>query len=472
MRHIFQYEWKKLMAEQLIWILMAIVTVLVFAALINGHAWLHFQEKQLNRIQQDYSRQADSVQQAIPIYEQQHTVIGIDALHNPSIFYGSFKTIATKPVKSMAIYNTGQSDIYPYYTISTALDKRKLIQEEEIQNPIHLMIGKLDLAFVIIYLMPLLVIALSFDLYSSEEESKTLILVKAQEISITRYVFYKMLFRFLLLTTLLVTLVVTATVWLEPEMFLKDELVDALKYVALSIAYLLFWFSLCFFVNAWKKSSVANGVILLSCWVLLLLLLPFVVSFIASETYSIPSRELQSVQKRDVQKALDREDLMQKMIQEHPGFDRFQYDTTVQLIFEASHGYVKLAAYQQELDRRTYPYEKKILDQLYKQEKFCQHFRFLSPAISLNLGMGRLAANSTFHYVDYLESRDKYHQTWRDFLIPKIFKKEVISEQEMEQLPRFHWKDQHAYTVLDTGLDILIMLLFTAFFWVMAFRKY
>ena len=49
-------------------------------------------------------------------------------------------------------------------------------QNGEVESPLNLMVGRFDLTFVVIYLLPLLVLALSFNVLSEEREQGTLAL--------------------------------------------------------------------------------------------------------------------------------------------------------------------------------------------------------------------------------------------------------------------------------------------------------
>ena len=60
------------------------------------------------------------------------------------------------------------------------------------------MVGRFDLAFVVVYLLPLLVLALSFNVLSEEREQGTLALTLSQPVSARGVVAAKLAFRALL----------------------------------------------------------------------------------------------------------------------------------------------------------------------------------------------------------------------------------------------------------------------------------
>jgi ABC-2 type transport system permease protein len=75
----------------------------------------------------------------------------------------------------------GMSDLQPDAWRLTLYGKEAR-GDSEFENPVNLVFGAFDLAFVLAFLLPLLVIALSFNLISGEREQGTLALQQAQPI--------------------------------------------------------------------------------------------------------------------------------------------------------------------------------------------------------------------------------------------------------------------------------------------------
>ncbi|MEJ7658781.1 MAG: hypothetical protein WKG07_03710 [Hymenobacter sp.] len=65
-----------------------------------------------------------------------------------------------------------------------------------------LLVGNFDLAFVLVYLLPLFVIALGYGLLAGEQESGVLPLLRVQAASVRRLLLGKLLFGFLLVAGL------------------------------------------------------------------------------------------------------------------------------------------------------------------------------------------------------------------------------------------------------------------------------
>jgi ABC-2 type transport system permease protein len=87
------------------------------------------------------------------------------------------RMLPTAPLGPVAL---GQSDLFPSQYDVTNQSSVVFMNPSDIESPWHLMSGHFDLAFVIVYLLPLLIFALSYNLLSAERENGTLRLLLSQ----------------------------------------------------------------------------------------------------------------------------------------------------------------------------------------------------------------------------------------------------------------------------------------------------
>src|SRR5437588_8113914 len=87
---------------------------------------------------------------------------------------------AFQPASSLAFLAIGHSDAYPAafkpYSPGRYF-KETITSVEQSENPAKMMTGHFDLGFVVLYLLPLFIIGVSYDLIASEKESGLLLLV-------------------------------------------------------------------------------------------------------------------------------------------------------------------------------------------------------------------------------------------------------------------------------------------------------
>ena len=75
---------------------------------------------------------------------------------------------------SLSFVSTGQSDMYTHVKRPRAYGNNFALDYSEMINPVQLLLGTFDLAFVIIYILPLLIIAFTYNVLSREKEQGTL----------------------------------------------------------------------------------------------------------------------------------------------------------------------------------------------------------------------------------------------------------------------------------------------------------
>ena len=208
------------------------------------------------------------------------------------LYYLRF-TLIKKPENISAI-SIGQSDVNPLMQAVTirALEAQKY--DTDFENPSLLMSGNLDLGFVIIYLFPLVLIAMNFNLYSEEKELGTWRILAAQTSGKAGFLFKKMAVRILFVFVVLIVLMFLASTILQISMNANFWAI-----FLQSILYLLFWSALCFWMVSLLKNSSFNALALISIWVVLTILIPALVNNYVINTYQVPEALDAMVEQRD-----------------------------------------------------------------------------------------------------------------------------------------------------------------------------
>ena len=185
-RTVIRNEWRLLMADRPLRIALGLFALLLVYALTNGVVWTRFQERTVE------VAQAGNVERALAI-EQELTDIenGAEPASRfsdprlPNVLGGArgrhTAVLTPGPLTALAV---GQSDLLPYYyDVNIYTNESSFQQNGEVESPLNLMVGRFDLAFVVVYLLPLLVLALSFNVLSEEREQGTLALTLSQPVS-------------------------------------------------------------------------------------------------------------------------------------------------------------------------------------------------------------------------------------------------------------------------------------------------
>lgn len=142
-------------------------------------------------------------------------------------------------------------------------------QKMELVNPEKQLAGNFDLAFVWLYLLPMLLILLTYDIIGHEDDHGISGLIVSQTGSLHKWLFYRIAFAGIVATVPTVLLAVIGGA-------MGGELINLqLLLMILSVLlYILFWLSLIATVLVFRKGSAINALALAASWLFFCLLVP------------------------------------------------------------------------------------------------------------------------------------------------------------------------------------------------------
>ena len=141
---------------------------------------------------------------------------------------------------------------------------------EEIANPERLGNGTLDFAFLILYLLPLLLIVLTYDIGGVEKDEHFEKLVKIQFGSWSRWIVIRMAF-YVVLLLMTVLLLMSGVVYLNTSGSFPNEFIGLVRLVS---GYVLSFAVLYFSILRLGNGSSANAFNMIGIWIILCLLIP------------------------------------------------------------------------------------------------------------------------------------------------------------------------------------------------------
>ena len=189
-----------------------------------------------------------------------------------------YKTILYNKPDGVAALAFGQRDLHKfvieisegtYYYNKYATGYTNKTLSGEIVNPQKQSAGHLDMSFVIVFLLPLFLILLSYNILSEEEEGRTLPLLRIHSVSLVQLSAAKLLLRCFITILLSLLLLLIASL-------ITDAISDIgiFIFMAAIVVYTLFWAGVVWLVAAFRKSSGFNALLLSCIWLLLCILLP------------------------------------------------------------------------------------------------------------------------------------------------------------------------------------------------------
>ena len=385
----------------------------------------------------------DSVSQGLEVSVPRWTVPT-----SPMAVGNYYPRVAAMQPQSFAFIATGQSDMFTPYVKPRVSGDDYALNFTEMTSPVQLLFGSFDLAFVIVYLLPLLIIAFSYNVLSNEKESGSLRLLASQPIKLQNWVLQKLGLRFFWLSILVIGSMTLVFLLLGIDFMSQAGTFFSL--LGLTLAYMLFWFALAFIVNLWVGSSAKNAVSMLGLWVIVVLLVPSVLNQMGNTLYPMPSRTLMinemRTKKTEVSKRQD--EILDNFLRDHPEYAI--NDTT-----QARGFYHRYMASQKLVKEELEPILNTYESQLQKQQSLVSNLKWISPALTTQESLNKLAGTSTSDFEDFRKQVVSFAGTWREHLIPFLYNNKEFTANDYSALPSFQSVERSS----NSGSSALVLLL-------------
>jgi ABC-2 type transport system permease protein len=431
--HIMKFDLKNLLAERSLPAVVLTLVLLLGYGAYNGAQWAQHQRDTLEEIQRDYAARMTGLPAKMRKAPEQNLPPFLDP-RTPSVVANreAPQFLALPPLSSAALA-IGQSDLYPYYVKASTLSASAVLGADEIENPDNLLFGRFDLGFVLVYLYPLLILALSYNVLSAEREQGTLSLTMAQPVRLSTLVLGKLASRgaVMLVLTLLIAMIAmlsTGGSLLSPEFLL---------WVCTLLAYTAFWFSLAVLVNAVGHSSAANAMALVVAWVGLSLIVPSALHLLAGTLYPVPSRVemIHSMREATREATAKGAAVLARYLEDHP-------ELVPGGAANAADAASKSLALQQETDRLMVPVLRRFDEQLERQRQMLRSLQYLSPTILTQSAMNDLAGSSTERFEHFRRQVVTFVAAWRLHFARYVLGRQMLQPDDLSRLPRFQLQDE------------------------------
>ena len=448
-RYNFIYELKLLLRSRWIQLLSVLLLLLFGFSTINGKSKVVKREVDISAAKQEVQQTdkamlklLDSVEQGLEVSASSWTIPT-----SPMAVGNYHPRVAAMDPQPMSFIATGQADLFTHYVKPTVSGDDFALNFTEMTSPVQLLFGSFDLAFVIVYLLPLLIIAFTYNVLSSEKEQGSLRLLASQPISIRKWVFQKLMLRFFWLS-LLVALSLVIVILVARIQPLEWSSIFSL--LGLTLGYMLFWFALAFLVNIFVDSSAKNAVSLIMLWVVFVLLTPSVLNQLGNTLYPMPSRTLMINEMREQKaEATKRQDeILDNFLRDHPEYAI--NDST-----QSRNFYHRYIASQKVVKEELEPIVDAYETQLQKQQKWTEKLQWISPAIVVQESLNQLAGTSTADYENYRKQVIGFAGEWRAHLTKFLYNNTPFGQKDYAALPQFEYQDK---TNGKIGFSVLVLL--------------
>lgn len=429
------YDWLMLRANKMLLSCFALLALFVAFALWTGQQRVNFHRATLVKVKATEKKLFAEKRQLVADLEQNGQPFTGNSHRDPTEPNGAANSAANRYFSlapaPLAVVAVGQSDLRAYYYKFGLHKKQALYHGEEIENAAILYNGHFDLAFVITFLLPLLIIALSFNVVASEKERGTLPLILASTTPLRNIARNKFIFRFGLLSLFFSTLVLLGLAIVGVS--IAQEAAGIAALLGVTTAYAAFWFGLSFGVNSQGRGSGFNAALLVGVWLALLVVLPAMLSVATNAYYPMPSRVELIAETREASEEAKKNgaQILAQYFEDHPELAAQGSKPVDTKNFAASSLMVNL-----EVEKAIRPLEEKFEVQKGKQAYLVAQWRFISPAIFVQQMLENIAATGDAHYLDFEQQMQAAHAQYRAFFTQKIIKQAKMRAADYDQVPQ------------------------------------
>jgi ABC-2 type transport system permease protein len=358
--------------------------------------------------------------------------IGFSVLGAPAV-------LPPAPLAALAI---GQSDLLPGYRIVSARGLHQFVATPAVDNSLRLSIASFDMAFVIVWLLPLIVIAATFDLVSGDRERGVLALVVAQGVRIEAHVRSKCLARAaVVIGPLLAAIVVAAALGGAPLASAQTWSL-LVGWLAIAAVYAAFWFALGLFVNASARSSDENAARLAGAWLAFVVVIPAATNVAATTLFPAPSRVGLTTELREATEAADRAAAAERdqYFFDHPEMQGAEMDRTEY--------YRSVARSESNIAAAMQPLIANFRTQAAAQRRIVDWLQYLSPGTAAYQSLTRLAGSDGTRHAEFQRQLEQFHAGWSLFFTTRLEQRRELTAADYARLPEFTFREPSMRQVL------------------------
>ncbi len=454
---VMRTEWRLLAADKTPRVALLLLISAVGYAAYTGREWRRFESR------------AVAAASAADVSDRRQLRSALDSfsrLPTPPAAFGdprNANTAGTRSARPYAILQPtglvaaaiGQSDLLPSYYRVSMTSRETFFVNDEIENPVNLVAGRFDLAFVATVLIPLLVIALSYNILSEDRESGALAMLLAQPVSPRSVIAGKLLARGVAMVAL-VAVVTLGGLLAAGATVIGPEWPRAALFVLVVVAYTLFWLALAVGVAVFNWTSATNALALLAAWLVLVVLVPSLANFAVTTAYPMPSRIALIQATRDASNSASAHgsQLLSMYYQDHPELMSARLPG---MDFGA-----RTIAVQEEVDRAVTPLMRAFDRQLALQQDAVDRWRYASPALAVHEAFSDIAGTNVRRYRRFGQQVDAFVEQLRAFFSPLVVHGVTFATAHLDAVPTFRFEDERIEAVSRRGVATLAYLVAVA----------
>ncbi len=433
-----RHEWRALVADRAVVTLLVVLAGALAWGLFNGVRWQGYQGQVIaDALREEQARFARAEETIAAARARKATLPAFSDPGNPDTAGRNFAArYVTLPPSALMPLAVGQSDLLPgYFKITTDAEQTVLATSDTV-NPLQLLTGRLDVAFVLIYLYPLFLLAISYNLLSGEREQGTLALTLSQPIALRQLLAGKVAIRLVVVLGCVAATLTVGCLAVGVRLWDPAVLLSFAGWLAVVAAYGVFWMAVAVAVALGGWSSAASAVVLAGTWLALTVLVPSAAQLALDSLYPVPSRVemIQAMREASDAANADGAALLGRYYQDHP---ELATDGSPAADFN-----VTRLAVDARIEESVAPVLARFERQLAAQRALAGRVRLLSPAILAQDALVDLAGTGAPRHEWFVAQVRRFHRQWRQFFFPRVAARTPLVD--YAAVPRFTFAEEPA----------------------------
>ena len=432
---VFRWELRALWRDPACWLaLMLAVSAVGFGA-FNGIRWVgHLDEVRVAAGDRDAAArgEARALARRIDAKEVRPPFAGRDP--RSAFGYGTnlMAHYAVLPAAPLAALSAGQTDLLPSVIPLAPWRHPAMAAAADPENPYRLLIGRFDSAFVVTFLVPLLIIGLTYALIAGERERGTLGLLLAQPVTLRTLLVAKLAPRVVLILGILALMAVLFVLSAPRPSGARLAL-----WLSIALAHSALWFALSAAVLTRRGGSAAHAVTLAAVWLAVTMLVPSAVNLAVKTLAPVPSRVELILAMRSATDAAtaERSKLLGAFYEDHPEL------APAGGVAAAVNDFVTLRLItDQQVERDLAPVLARYGEQLARQQALVERLQYLSPTLLTQTALAEAAGTGAGRHAWFLAQVLEHHGALRAFFEPRALRKEAFAA--WDEVPTFAFREE------------------------------
>ena len=341
----------------------------------------------------------------------------------------------------LALVSIGQRDLFPSYSRITIRTRPLLVQSEELENPLHLLSGRLDLAFVLTFGLPLLMLPLTYDLLAGERERGTWGLVRAQPVALRTVLAAKLAVTGAVLITVAFGAAAGALAWWRVGSP-GDDAAGLALLAATIVAHVVFWLGAAAVVNLVARAPAHAAAALVAAWLAAAVIVPAWLTAVVVTWVPVPSRVqlIEGIRAAGNLTPAESSTLLAQYFMAHPdaSLGHGPHDA----------GALRSLVLQDEVDRRTAALREAYGRALGARQRLADRLQVLSPVVLVQGALNEIAGASNARFLRYAAQLDTFHTEWRAYFYPRVHRHSRLASSDYDQFPTFSFREEASRAVI------------------------